>query len=48
MLSNLFLMLRHGPTKLNQADEYRGWSNGPDADLNNDGLVGGTRSRKLP
>ena len=38
MLSNLFLMLRHGPTKLNQADEYRGWSNGPDADLNNDGL----------
>ena len=31
-------MLRHGPTKLNQADEYRGWSNGPDAELNNDGL----------
>lgn len=38
MLSNLFLMLRHGPTKLNQSDEYRGWSNGPDAELNNDGL----------
>ncbi len=38
MLSNLFLMLRHGPTKLNEADEYRGWSNGPDAELNNDGL----------
>ncbi len=38
MLSNLFLILRHGPTKLNEADEYRGWSNGPDAELNNDGL----------
>lgn len=37
-LSNLFLMLRHGPTRLNEADEYRGWSNGPDAELSNDGL----------
>ena len=38
MLSNLFLIARHGTTMLNESERYRGHSNGPDADLNGDGL----------
>jgi broad specificity phosphatase PhoE len=38
MLSNLFLIARHGTTRLNSQNAYRGWSNGPDADLDSDGL----------
>ncbi len=38
MLSNLFLLARHGDTILNQKNFFRGWSNGPDADLNGEGL----------
>jgi broad specificity phosphatase PhoE len=38
MLSNLFLMMRHGNTVLNDSEKYRGLSNGPDADLNSEGL----------
>jgi broad specificity phosphatase PhoE len=38
MLSNLFLLARHGTTFLNSKNFFRGWSNGPDADLNGEGL----------
>ena len=34
----LFLMTRHGETILNEADKFRGWSNGPDARLTDLGI----------
>lgn len=42
MLSSLFLMARHGTTRLNILNAYRGWSNGPDADLDGEGLQAAT------
>jgi broad specificity phosphatase PhoE len=39
MTSNLFYMMRHGSTKLNEMEAYRGWSNGPGAELDEDGLM---------
>jgi broad specificity phosphatase PhoE len=35
---SLFFIGRHGETGLNQSGRYRGWSNGPDAQLNEDGI----------
>lgn len=37
MINPLFYAVRHGETMLNDRNEYRGWSNGPDAKLNSDG-----------
>lgn len=37
-MRSLFFLARHGETKLNEDGNYRGWSNGPDAQLNKDGL----------
>lgn len=38
MQDYLFLMARHGSTKLNESNRFRGWSNGPDADLDEAGI----------
>ena len=37
-LRSLFFIGRHGETILNQKGFYRGWSDGPDAALNEDGI----------
>ena len=37
-MRSLFFMVRHGETALNDAGNYRGWSNGPDAQLNEEGV----------
>lgn len=37
-MRSLFFIARHGETVLNESGKYRGWSNGPDASLNEDGI----------
>lgn len=37
-MRSLFFCARHGETFLNQNNFYRGWSNGPDAQLNENGV----------
>lgn len=37
-MRSLFFIGRHGETGLNESGCYRGWSNGPDAQLNEDGV----------
>lgn len=37
-MRSLFFIGRHGETGLNQSGRYRGWSNGPDAQLNEEGI----------
>lgn len=37
-MRSLFFIARHGETFLNESGKYRGWSNGPDAQLNEDGI----------
>jgi broad specificity phosphatase PhoE len=37
-LRSLFFIARHGQTVLNESGRYRGWSDGPDAQLNEDGI----------
>jgi len=38
-MRSLFFLARHGQTALNELGMYRGWSNGPDAQLNEDGVA---------
>jgi broad specificity phosphatase PhoE len=37
-MRSLFFFARHGETVLNESGKYRGWSDGPDAQLNEDGI----------
>jgi broad specificity phosphatase PhoE len=37
-LRSLFFFCRHGETILNESGKFRGWSDGPDAQLNEDGI----------
>jgi broad specificity phosphatase PhoE len=37
-MRSLFFLARHGETVLNENNCYRGWSDGPDAQLNEDGV----------
>lgn len=37
-MRSLFFAARHGATQLNELGNYRGWSDGPDAELNEDGI----------
>jgi len=37
-MRSLFFIARHGETVLNKSGKYRGWSDGPDAQLNEDGI----------
>lgn len=37
-MRSLFFIARHGQTILNESGKYRGWSDGPDAQLNEDGI----------
>ena len=46
-MRSLFFIGRHGSTVLNQSGKYRGWSDGPDAALDDDGLRDAHESGKF-
>lgn len=45
-MRSLFFLCRHGETFLNIQGNYRGWSNGPDAQLNPDGIESANNAAK--
>jgi broad specificity phosphatase PhoE len=46
-MRSLFFIGRHGETVLNDSGKYRGWSNGPDAQLNSEGIKSAHEAAKF-
>ena len=46
-MRSLFFIGRHGSTNLNDSNLYRGWSDGPDAQLNKNGLKSAHETAKF-